>query len=249
MYSRGSQTHTATCNGRRTWYAPRWLFIPENRWIFKLYLFIYLLSLHLKLLWKCVSYCSLKPCFWVIYLKSLYSHWLACMQSTPYFQSREEGECFSLLQIQAQRVNPNIRPSDAGTRQIPHVHDKCLLYSFSGSLVYSAGWVINNSIVLGEIQLPAMRNLSPEVREVEKKINLGNPWNLPRFIFIRLLSMSSSCYRGTWVNTVKESERKSPAGLVCIFEGNSYTTERQWRLWEKCRVRCSPHWVLGTRYR
>jgi len=66
-------------------------------------------------------------------------------------------------------VNPNIRPSDSGTRQIPHVHDKCLLYSFSGALIYSAGRVINNSVVLGEIQLPAVRNVSPEVREEKKK--------------------------------------------------------------------------------
>lgn len=96
------------------------------------------------------------------------------MQSIPYFQSQEDGKCFLLLQSQAQRVNPNIRPSDSGTRQIPHVHDKCLLYSFSGALIYSAGRVINNSVVLGEIQLPAVRNVSPEVREEKKKA-----WEIP----------------------------------------------------------------------
>lgn len=66
-------------------------------------------------------------------------------------------------------MNPNIRPSDVGTRQIPRVHGKRLLCSFSGSLIYSAGRDINNSVVLGEIQLPAMINVSPEVREEEKK--------------------------------------------------------------------------------
>lgn len=90
-------------------------------------------------------------------------------------------------------MNPNIRPSDVGTRQIPCVRGKCLLHSFSGSLIYSAGRVINNSVVLGEIQLPAMINVSPEVKE-EK--NLGSPCNPPRFMFIRLLSMSSSYYEG-----------------------------------------------------
>lgn len=113
----------------------------------------------------------------------------------PYFQSPEDGKCFLLWQSQAQRVNPNIRPSDVGTRQIPCVHGKRLLRSFSGSLIYSVGRVINNSVVLGEIQLPAMINVSPEVRDEGKK-RLGNPCNSPRFIFIRPLSMLSAYYEG-----------------------------------------------------
>lgn len=100
--------------------------------------------------------------------KTTIRHRLVCMQTVPYFQSQDDGRRFLLWQSQAQRVNPNIRPSDVGTRQIPRVHGKRLLRSFSGSLIYSAGRVINNSVVLGEIQLPAMINVSPEVREEKK---------------------------------------------------------------------------------
>lgn len=82
---------------------------------------IYLVSFHLilfsafKMIPQCVSYSLLRPCYLVIYSKSLYSHRLVCMQSIPYFQSREDLKCLPLQSL-AQHVNPNIRPSNAETQ-------------------------------------------------------------------------------------------------------------------------------------
>lgn len=53
------------------------------------------------------------------------------------------------------------------------MHNKCLLHTFSGSLIYSAGQVINNSVVFGEIELLVMIHLSLEVSQVKN-------WESPR---------------------------------------------------------------------
>lgn len=55
------------------------------------------------------------------------------------------------------------------------MHNKCLLHIFSGSLIYSAGQVINNSVVLGEIELPVIINLSLEVSQVKNWENPTKP--------------------------------------------------------------------------
>lgn len=46
---------------------------------------------------------------------------------------------------------------------------------FSGSLIYSAVQVINNSVVLGERELPIIINLSLEVSQVKNWENPTNP--------------------------------------------------------------------------
>lgn len=55
------------------------------------------------------------------------------------------------------------------------MHNKCLFHIFSGSLIYSAGQVINNSVVLGEIELPVIINLSLEVSQVKNWENPTKP--------------------------------------------------------------------------
>lgn len=55
------------------------------------------------------------------------------------------------------------------------MHNKCLLHIFSGSLIYSAGQVINNSVVLSEIEFPVIINLSLEVSQVKNWENPTKP--------------------------------------------------------------------------
>ena len=63
---------------------------------------------------------------------------------------------------------------------------------FSGSLIYSAVQVINNTVVLGERELPVIINLSLEVSQVK---NWENPTNPTKITFL-LLRFLGECYRG-----------------------------------------------------
>ena len=55
------------------------------------------------------------------------------------------------------------------------MHNKCLLRTFSGSLIYSAGQVINNSVVFGEMELPVITTLSLEVSQVKNRESPTKP--------------------------------------------------------------------------
>lgn len=55
------------------------------------------------------------------------------------------------------------------------MHNKRLLHIFPGSLIYSAGQVIKNSVVLGERELPVIINLSLEVSQVKNWENPTKP--------------------------------------------------------------------------